>query len=75
MKQSSFYFNDWRSKPGGVGVTADNGDVDLTKRIEGGGLCTPENPLKASCCECYERVVNNTRGTLILNNKGQNQLG
>ena len=63
MKQSSFYFYDWRSKSE-VGVTADNGDVDLTKRIDGSGLCTPENPLKASCCECYERVVNNTRGKL-----------
>ena len=33
-------------------------DVDLTKRIEGDQLCSPEDPLKPSCCECYKRNGN-----------------
>ena len=46
--------------------TTENGQVDLSNRIDGDGLCQSENPKRSSCCECYQRVSNITSGNFNL---------
>ena len=46
--------------------TTDNGQVDLSNRIDGDGLCQSEDPKQRSCCECYQRVSNRTSGNFNL---------
>ena len=46
--------------------TTDNGQVDLSNRIDGDGLCQSEDPKQPSCCQCYQRITNRKSGNFNL---------
>ena len=73
MKKAHIYLN----SHGATGMnhgpffTTDRGQVNLSNRIEGDGLCQSEDTSKPSCCECYQRIVNGTSGNFFSSDQNQ----